>query len=1228
MRPFSADRQRGFVLLVALGVLGVLGLLAATFATLSRVERSVSNSYVDKVRAKMLAQSGVERAIASIRGRAMIQAWDDQRNDWYYREMLNAEAGSLTYPAVVKADIWKYTPTRVYGMPPRTLESALDDGLVNGVANGISFPQASSPTVNEPFSGQFPGTYESRGDVYALKVLDCASMINVNDGGKNTVRMLNALGSILKCVDGSLVSTGGFNLGDQISTKAIARAKPFNNKSEVLDAVFINNAFFAGNAAEARKRFAAVSNFITCHGWVDGMTMKFENTWTGTTDYVGGNYATATSGLSQPPGETRYAEAGSGPADVASVTDPADVRMRNVALSQEFATSPMYMLTASVPGSYATLPSTRLLAAPGPMMAKDVAKGGAYKQYVTGQGSNAVLGGETKAGKFGGSYYLGEPRTPVNINTCSREVLVATLMNLEADFWDYTVVSETASPKEYNARVGNINVKITPADAEKIADYLLSARFTNGSPAGAWSFNDWMHFEDDVLLAIPGITRFQKALIKANANPNSNIKKLAPDLILVTSNPSVMPDEYVRMDKSDIKVNSTEWTFSSNGIFEIECIGRVYNAGKVMAEEKIETVVKVFDQVVYTTQEQLEKDRVWTNEDSKEGDLLAGGYPPVVSMPEYVYNSPSSASHYRSQTGDVTWAADYEGYLILNGPANVQAGQTPGPAKSGTAGYGEGVVADACWGPDPYNLAKIKPMKGVHSSALVGDGPPAGLKPCAISFVAGFNLASLYPTQSHRNAYHNVGGAGAPRHPEYSYTSPHCFADGGSMNQTPANSFTQDTGYTSAYYSPKEPYQIKPTMPGANFWDGSCDLQNFGVYINETRRNRFLSYWADEVPAPNATLEMTVKPEVDLWSWATKSKQHIVSGWSGTYTIMACKRRFLFDWGTGGTKGMNYTIRGYAELTRVYLEFFHHATGKFYVLWHDNTWKPHTWHHVEFSWASAHELTQADGTKVTVPPNAMLFVDGSTNAPGTSSMAFTGGTPEDVNTKLGLSIYGGAAIALPENVCPVNPNNDIGTGPRLDIGCVLSNDGIFGMSQPRWHGLIDNVVMHHWRSHTASFTPRNRYHSMTYYDGSTWKSGEGYKKEKAGVYKKRLTYLESVAATKDITIGTVGCTHYHPFHVHLYGHDGSAPTTSFGHITPSLRIKTGGSYVDSYYYDGCVGVPVKAQLKAGSQAYYLGWFEIAALVPVTMSPILCDIRITYFEEPQTLYRLSSSEARK
>ncbi|MCE9582143.1 MAG: hypothetical protein K8T20_06595 [Planctomycetes bacterium] len=1214
---FGTIHNRGFVLLVALGVLGVLGLLAATFAVLSRVERAVANSYVDKVRAKMLAQSGIERAVASIRGRAMIQAWDDVRNDWYYREMLNAESGGLTYPAALKTATWKYTPTRGYGMPPRTLEAALDDGLVAGAPNGISFPQSSTPTAHEPFSGEFPGTYQARGDVYALKVLDCASMVNVNDGGQNIIRVLNNLGSILKCADGTPLSAGGFNLGDQVAAKAKKRGVPFNNKAEVFDAVFNGNPLFA-SPAEARKRFGACRDFITCHGWVDGTTIKFKNTWTGASGYTGGDYASAIA--SAPATRAVLAEA------EAEEIDPLG---ENPRADGGLAASPLFMVGISVPGAYASIASTRFLAATGPFMVKDPGKGGGFKQFVTGLGTDTATGGETSAGKFGGFRYQGEPRTPVNINTCSREVLVATLMDLEADFWDYLVLDESAAVKEYTGSVGNINVKITKADAEKVADFLLSARYTHGSPAGAWCFNDWMHFEQDVLGAIPGITRFQKALIRANANPNTNVRKLCPDLILVESNPAVAPQDLVRMDKSDVKVNSTEWTFSSNGLFEIEGIGRVYSAGKVMAEEKIETVVKVFDQVVYRSQEQFERDRGWTTEDSTEGDLLAGGYPPVISMPEYVYNAASNPVHYRSQAGDVSWCADYTGYLILNNPAKVQAGVTPGPAQDGSSsGHNE----DACWGPDPTSLTKIQGTPSPSTVAASSGGfviAHPKLKKCGISFVAGFNLASLYPNQSHRYAWHDAGGSGAPRHPEYAYSSPHCFADGLNMSASPLNSSPQDTGYVSSWSSPMEPYQVRPGSTGAYFWDNGCDLQNQGIYLNETRRNRFHTYWADEVPSPQCTIEMAVKPEIDLWTWVRKSKPHVVSSWSGTFTIMACKRQFLFDWGVGGTRGMNYTVRAYAELTRLCLEFYHHPTGRFYVMWMDQAWKPHTWHHVEFTWVSAHQATLADGSLVDVPANAMLFNDGGTSAPGEASMS----SPEapgqrDVNTKLGQAVYGGAAMVLPENVAPTNPNDDTGTGPRFDVGGILASDGTYGMSSPRWHGIIDNIVMHHWRSHEGPFSPRNRYHSATYYDDATWKSGQGYKKELAGVYKKRLTWLESIAATHSIVIGTVACSHYHPFHVHLYGHDGAAPTTSFGHITPALRIKTGGSYVDSYYYDGCVGVPVKAAVQAGQELYYLGWFEVASLVPVTMSPILCDIRVTYFEEPAVLFRLSSSEAKR
>ncbi|MBI2922063.1 MAG: hypothetical protein HYY18_13340, partial [Planctomycetes bacterium] len=518
-------------------------------------------------------------------------------------------------------------------------------------------------------------------------------------------------------------------------------------------------------------------------------------------------------------------------------------------------------------------------------------------------------------------------------------------------------------------------------------------------------------------------------------------------------------------------------------------------------------------------------------------------------------------------------------------------------------------------------------------------------KACAVSFVAGFNMASVYVNQSHRRAWHDTSGGwgssgGGPRHPEYSYTSPTCFADGMTMTSNCLNSNPADTGYMSAYSSSFKPYQIEPTAAGigwswggggggtgANFWDNGCDLQNFGVYINNVRRERFHTYWADELPSPDVTIEMTVKPEVDLWNWATRSKQHTVSGgWGSPYTIYPCSRQFLFEWGTGATTSnyaMNYRAACYVQLSRVYLEMYSAQEAKFYVMYVDHQWKPHTWHHVEVSWVAAYNAL-VGGTSVQVPHNAMLFAD------GVPCSGILSGDPlgPDVNTKLGMPVYPCKAMVLPFMVHPTSPNNDVGTGPRLDIGSCLANDGSFGMSQPRFHGLIDNIVMHHWRSHDAAFTPRNRYHSVSYYDGSTYKSGTGYKLEKAGVYKKRLTYLETECSTKDVTVGTLTCTHYHPFHVHLYGHDGSAPTTSFGHITPALRMKSGGSYVDAYYYDGCAGLPIKSKITPGSELYYMGWFEIASLVPVTMSPILCDITLTYFTEPVTYFRLSSAEAKK
>jgi hypothetical protein len=1094
-----AMRNRGFVLIVALGVLGVLALLAATFATLSHVEKSVSASYVDRVRARLLAQSGVERTIAALSYKATKQAWDDTRDEWYYREMLNAPVGSLTWSAATVAALDGFTPTRAYGAAPRSLEQVVDATLATGTPGGLSFPDPADPR----FSGSLDGTYELNGDIYAVRVLDCASQLYVNDQNPQMARVLNQLGTILNI-------HSGFALGTEIAVAAKNRGRAFSNKSEVLDEVFVAKL----GPDEGRRRFDIAKDFLTCHAWVDHTTMHF--------------------GLKPAPA------------------------------------------VAGVPAA--------------PLQVTAIDTGGGFAAYVFASGQ------ATYAAKFGGSRHWNEPRAPINVNTVTREVLVALLWGLSASFVDYDHPTGHLITRA---------VSISQAQAEAAADHIINARYTFGTPAGAWGFNDWMHLKNEVIDTIPGLDRFQKALIHANANPNTDIRKLNPDLLLVDSNPVTDSQDLVRLDKSDILVKSTELCFSSMGFFEIETLGRVSSGNAPVAQERIETIVKVFDAVRYTTQEQFEKDRVWIGDSSAEGDLLANGYPPVVSQPEYPYNNPkTSPTLYRSATGDVGWAADWDGNLILNGPQKISSGVSPANYNNGTSSM--------CRKPLPGNPA--------NCAAGLVDVPNSG-KDCAVSMVVGFNRATLKPNQSHANLLTNPLSHHAPRasHPEYPASGPD--PEGVFKFNQPVNSVLMDDDYVAGYSAgPKRAFQINPAgalnTETTGFFEGGTDLQPFGLYVNYLKRHRYHTMWGDEMPTGSYTVEFLYKPEIDHWEWAKGLPETAAAA---TYNAGPASRCHL--WGVGAaTHGMNYEQWIFVQGSRVFLDMSY--AGENYVMYCDHSWKAHTWHHIEISVVPAHDFTKADGSVVTVPPNAMLFVDG---VPAAGVL----GAGTEISDVVGEDVYPVKAMALPAPFVAPWPTNDVFAAPRMTLLSKLqAYSAIFGMCRPGTIGTMDNLVVHHWRSHDRPFTPRNRFHSTTYFNGSDNRSGTGYGGEKAGVYRKRLRAVENLAAVRDVKLGTVSCTHVHPYHEHLYGHDGALPTTSFGHITPAIRIKSsGGSYADAYYYDGCAGLPLGIDLAAGDEVHYLAWFEVPSMVPVMLSPILCDVTLTYITEPKTYYRLSSLEAR-
>ena len=57
---------RGIILLLVLGILGLMSVLALSFVSMARLERGMARNYVESVRAKMAAESGVEKALVCL----------------------------------------------------------------------------------------------------------------------------------------------------------------------------------------------------------------------------------------------------------------------------------------------------------------------------------------------------------------------------------------------------------------------------------------------------------------------------------------------------------------------------------------------------------------------------------------------------------------------------------------------------------------------------------------------------------------------------------------------------------------------------------------------------------------------------------------------------------------------------------------------------------------------------------------------------------------------------------------------------------------------------------------------------------------------------------------------------------------------------------------------------------------------------------------------------------
>src|SRR5204863_5213617 len=113
----SVAIQRGSMLIVALGILTLMSLLAVTFVILMNLERSAAANYVDAVKAKLIAEAGIQRIVQDIHRLASKPIFNGAGLLQPFIYHNDGRSMDVSYP------VEKLTPTAdpyFYGIPARS----------------------------------------------------------------------------------------------------------------------------------------------------------------------------------------------------------------------------------------------------------------------------------------------------------------------------------------------------------------------------------------------------------------------------------------------------------------------------------------------------------------------------------------------------------------------------------------------------------------------------------------------------------------------------------------------------------------------------------------------------------------------------------------------------------------------------------------------------------------------------------------------------------------------------------------------------------------------------------------------------------------------------------------------------------------------------------------------------------------------------------------------------
>ncbi|MEZ0229010.1 MAG: hypothetical protein ACAI25_10325, partial [Planctomycetota bacterium] len=247
-------RDQGSMLVIALGVLALLSILALTFVSLMKLELLASKNYVDGVKARLIAEGGMEEAITELKSRGGLDGITNINDDWVYA---NGD----------------------YSLP-------LEDAKVR---NGLALVGADR-LLRTSYDGNLGGSYAKKGDRYKIQVIDAQSQFNLNNrlAGPSldpTQREINLYTRALRCLGESIrqLDPRAKNV-DPVARAAYPRNAPkfFGADAiyafrDTLDGKAFSSKYQLTEILASEEDYKILRPYVTTKSWMDNQAVAARN---------------------------------------------------------------------------------------------------------------------------------------------------------------------------------------------------------------------------------------------------------------------------------------------------------------------------------------------------------------------------------------------------------------------------------------------------------------------------------------------------------------------------------------------------------------------------------------------------------------------------------------------------------------------------------------------------------------------------------------------------------------------------------------------------------------------------------------------------------------------------------------------------------------------------------------------------------------------------------------